>query len=92
MTAYRISTPVADFTGEVGNCQFVRGVYEGEVPDGPLAYFTQAGYTVEKLAAAKKADAAQAKAEQTAADPAAAPASPDQAASDAAGDQTGVTP
>lgn len=49
MTTYRVSAPVAAFTGEVGKCHFVKGVYEGEVEDGPLAYFRQAGYTVEDL-------------------------------------------
>ncbi|MEV4053033.1 hypothetical protein AB0J55_17760 [Amycolatopsis sp. NPDC049688] len=49
MTKFRISTPVAEFTGEVGGCAFAKGVYEGEVGDGPLAYFRSQGYTVEEL-------------------------------------------
>lgn len=48
-TRYRISTPVADFTGVVANCAFGQGKYEGEVEPGPLHYFQGAGYTVEVL-------------------------------------------
>jgi hypothetical protein len=80
VTTYRVSTPVVDFTGEVGTCQFVKGVYEGEVPDGTLSYFETAGYTVEKLAAKKAA----AKAKDPA-DPA------DPAADDAAASQNGAS-
>lgn len=46
---YRISTPVPDFSGDVGGCHFAKGVYEGEVSDGPLAYFTSQGYSVEEI-------------------------------------------
>lgn len=49
MTKFRISAPVATFTGEVGGCAFGKGVYEGEVGDGPLAYFRVQGYSVEEL-------------------------------------------
>jgi len=72
MGAYRISTPVPEFTGEVGGLAFAKGVYEGEVPDGPLAYFTAQGYTVEPLDEAP--DEAEAPAEDEAADKA--PAKP----------------
>jgi hypothetical protein len=48
-TRYRISAPVRDFSGEVGGCSFGKGVYEGEVQPGPLAYFRAQGYTVEEL-------------------------------------------
>lgn len=82
MTAYRVTTPVASYTGEVGGCHFVKGVYEGDVPDGPLAYFTGAGYTVEPL---KKLSAAQQKAvDKAAADQADADAKAAQEAADAA--------
>lgn len=49
MTKFRISTPVRDFTGEVGGCAFAKGVYEGEVQPGPLAYFRAQGYSVVEL-------------------------------------------
>jgi len=49
VTKYRISTPVLDFTGEVGGCHFAKGVYKGPVGDGPLAYFRSQGYIVEEL-------------------------------------------
>ncbi len=49
MGLYRVSTPVPDFSGEVGGCVFVDGVYEGDVADGPLSYFTTAGYGLEDL-------------------------------------------
>lgn len=50
---YRISAPVSDFSGDVGGCHFAKGVYEGEVGEGPLAYFTAQGYTVEEAEEAK---------------------------------------
>lgn len=50
-TRYRITTPVLDFTGVVGNCTFAKGAYEGPVEDGPLAYFTAQGYGVEEITA-----------------------------------------
>ena len=46
---FRVSTPVPDYTGVVGNCAFANGVYKGLVEPGPLGYFLQAGYTVEDL-------------------------------------------
>jgi len=49
VTRYRITTPVEDFTGTVGELDFSKGVYEGEVPVGPLSYFEQAGYGVEEI-------------------------------------------
>lgn len=49
MSRYRVTTPVPDFTGVVGNCAFSNGAYEGPVQAGPLAYFQGAGYTVEQL-------------------------------------------
>lgn len=48
-TRYRITTPVPDFSGEVGNCAFAKGVYEGPVEPGPLGYFCSQGYGVEDL-------------------------------------------
>ncbi len=48
-TRYRITTPVLDYTGVVGNCAFAHGRYEGPVEPGPLAYFTAQGYGVEEL-------------------------------------------
>lgn len=53
MGAYRIGTPVPEFTGEVGGLAFAKGVYEGEVPDGPLMYFRAQGYSVEELGASE---------------------------------------
>jgi hypothetical protein len=49
VTTFRISTPVPGFNGEVGGCHFAKGVYEGPVGDGPLAYFRSQGYGVEEL-------------------------------------------
>lgn len=95
MTAYRVSAPNTDYSGTVGELQFSKGVYEGEVPPAVLAYVKNAGYIVEDLATAKEGEAdqaaadaakaeedaaAQAAAEKEAADKAAA----DQAAADAA--------
>jgi hypothetical protein len=48
-TRYRVSTPVKDFTGEVGGCLFAKGIYEGDVQPGPLAYFRAQGYSVQEL-------------------------------------------
>lgn len=52
MGAYRIGTPVPEFTGEVGGLAFAKGVYEGDVPDGILIYFKSQGYSVEEAGAA----------------------------------------
>lgn len=49
MSHFRISTPVKDFTGEVGGCTFTKGIYVGDVGAGPLAYFAAQGYTVEEI-------------------------------------------
>lgn len=46
---YRISAPEPTASGDVGGCYFVKGVYEGPVEDGPMAYFTGAGYTIEEV-------------------------------------------
>lgn len=46
---YRITAPVAEYGDITGGCQFAKGVYEGPVEPGPLAYMRGAGYTVEDL-------------------------------------------
>jgi hypothetical protein len=49
MATYRVTTPVAGFTGEVGSARFVDGeaVLDEEI-DGPaLAYCMNAGYGVQ---------------------------------------------
>lgn len=74
---YRISAPEPAFKGEVGGLYFANGVYEGEVPDGPLAYFTSQGYGVEEVKPTRTKPA------QHSADDTAADAAPD-AADDAA--------
>jgi hypothetical protein len=51
MSEYRITTPVRDFTGDVGGCSFAKGVYTGPVEPGPLHYFRSAGYGVEEVVA-----------------------------------------
>lgn len=49
MSNYRITAPVAEYSGATGGCQFANGVYEGPVAPGPLAYMRAAGYTVEEI-------------------------------------------
>jgi len=46
---YRISAPVADYDGTVGEYKFAKGVYEGDITDAALSYFRTAGYGVEDL-------------------------------------------
>lgn len=46
---YRITAPVAEYGDITGGCQFAKGVYEGPVEPGPLAYMRGAGYTVEPV-------------------------------------------
>lgn len=48
-TRYRVTTPVPDFVGLVGNCMFHAGRYMGPVEEGPLAYFRAQGYGVDEL-------------------------------------------
>lgn len=55
---YRITAPESAYDGKVGDLQFSQGRYEGDVPDSVLAYCQGAGYTMEKLADARKADKA----------------------------------
>ncbi|MGH3858240.1 hypothetical protein [Actinokineospora sp.] len=49
MSDYRITAPVAEYSGNTGGCQFANGVYQGPVAPGPLAYMRAAGYTVEEI-------------------------------------------
>lgn len=49
MIRVRVTTPVVDFTGTVGEYAFAKGVFEGEVSDGALTYFRTAGYGVEEV-------------------------------------------
>lgn len=69
--AVRVLSPVTTYTGPVGEYVFASGKYEGEISDAARNYFEQAGYTIESLAQARKADAAAAK-DKAAADEAAA--------------------
>jgi hypothetical protein len=63
---YRITAPVTTYGGKVGDdIQFNNGVYDGEVSDAAFLYFQGAGYGIEDLVAAKKADAAAAKKDDT---------------------------
>lgn len=55
---YRITAPETSFSGDVGGCHFANGVYEGEVGDGPLAYFQGQGYGVEESKTPRRARAA----------------------------------
>ena len=48
MARFKVSAPVADYTGEAAGVEFRDGV--AEVDAGPaLAYFRQAGYGVEEI-------------------------------------------
>jgi len=49
--SYRITAPVAGFTGAVAGMDFARGVAEGDPSPGALAYFRRHGYSVEEIAA-----------------------------------------
>ena len=85
---YRVTAPVTTYTGAVGELNFVNGRYEGGVPDAALVYLTGAGYKVEKLADARKADKAEAQAKADAEAAAAADAGdPAQAEAEAAAAQ-----
>lgn len=84
--AVRVSSPVTTYSGPVGEYVFANGRYDGEISDAARHYFEQAGYTIETLAQARKADAAAEK-EKAAADETAAAeaqAAADQAAADEA--------
>ncbi|GGM76997.1 hypothetical protein GCM10012275_54560 [Longimycelium tulufanense] len=53
---YRITTPVAGFTGEVAGVTFASGVAHCENSDGPaLAYFRSQGYGITRLDEANEA-------------------------------------
>lgn len=84
MTAYRVTTPVLDYNGQVGDYQFAHGKFDGDITVAAETYFRAQGYGLVPLAEALKSDAqavmAQAKADKAAADQAAA----DQAAAEKA--------
>ncbi|HVK25054.1 MAG TPA: hypothetical protein VM677_27150 [Actinokineospora sp.] len=46
---WKITAPVAAFTGDVAGCAFANGTYTGAASVGALNYFRGAGYTVEAL-------------------------------------------
>lgn len=58
----RVLTPVTNYTGAVGEYQFTNGKYDGEITEAARYYFETAGYTIEPLDEALKADAEEAKA------------------------------
>jgi hypothetical protein len=67
VTAYRVTSPVETYTGDVGEMHFDKGRYQGEVTEAARHYFETMGYKVEDLAEALRADLEQAKAEGKAA-------------------------
>lgn len=46
---YTVTAPVKGFTGDVAGVHLADGRYEGELPPQSLAYFREAGYTVERV-------------------------------------------
>ena len=57
----RVLSPVATYTGPVGEYQFANGKYDGEISEAARKYFEQQGYSIVPLAEALKADADAAK-------------------------------
>ena len=59
MARYRVTTPAAGHTGQVGTIHFADGRAEvdSEAHEASLAYCRQAGYTVEELGGDGKTDA-----------------------------------
>jgi len=49
MTTWKITAPVPSYTGEVADCAFAHGRYEGPASAGAINYFRGAGYSVERV-------------------------------------------